>query len=205
MREFLLFQPNITALIASKFRPPRTPRLVPGRMTTDGSASGGLPRNLTLESGNHDQPRPRGLERRMTLMRRLFVGERDEFIRKDAVEKKFAQWASQDPAWARDLERLRAAYRELKGRRADGLASKSRAPFSCNSLLCHWTFKPPDALLTGNYCTEKAQTQIRDGDSFSDWSCRVASAILQDSFDGLHLVYVTQLLRHTVIRICYSN
>ncbi|KAH6971103.1 hypothetical protein BKA56DRAFT_735852 [Ilyonectria sp. MPI-CAGE-AT-0026] len=160
-------------------------------MTTDGSASGGLPLNLTLESGNHDQPRPRVLVR-MGLMRPLAEGERDELIEEDAVEEKFAQWASQDPAWARDLNRLRAAYRQLKGRHADELASKSRAPFSCNSLLCHWTFKPPAALLTGDYCTGKTQTEIRSGDNFSNWSCRVASAILQDSFDGLHLVSLTE-------------
>lgn len=161
-------------------------------MTTDESASGGLPRNLTLESGNHRQPRPGDRLRRMAWMQLLTESEKDKLIIEDAVEKRFAQWASQDRAWATDLKRLRAEYRKLKERPADEPASASKAPFSCNNLLCHWTFQPPDDLVAGNYWTGKVQTDIRNGDNFSDWSCRVATAILQESFHGLHLVYVTQ-------------
>ncbi|KAF7551440.1 hypothetical protein G7Z17_g5026 [Cylindrodendrum hubeiense] len=164
-------------------------------------ASSALPRNPTLESGNHGQPHSGGRWRRMTWMQRIRDKENGQTV-EDAIEQSFERWVSQNEASSRGLKRLRAEYQRLKKRpakyhRKDDTgrhqsASVSRVVlFSCKDILCHWTFKPPSEDRDGKYITGKAQTEVRSDDSFSDWLCRLSSAIQEEDFYGLQLISLT--------------
>jgi hypothetical protein len=95
--------------------------------------------------------------------------------------------------WIRNSRFLRIDYKRLKDRPAERRrATKNQSPgkliYSCDQLMCHWHFKPPDASGRNSMTGSQAWTTISTQDSFSDWACRIFSDLQAPNLGGLRLM-----------------
>ena len=171
-------------------------------MAANTSASNGLPRMPTLESGNRNRPRV------ISWMDR-FRSDEGSQSPDDEIEKQLKDQISQHQDLRKHQDwKVRSEYRErrehlnylwakygrLKKRPVKNSASTdSNSLSSYHRLFCHWTFEQRIENPGGINLARQKQIEIHEGDIFSDWACRIALAIQAQKFDGLQLVYVTQI------------
>ncbi|KAI0117913.1 hypothetical protein GGR51DRAFT_500527 [Nemania sp. FL0031] len=78
-----------------------------------------------------------------------------------------------------------------------GSSSDDNDIFSCDSLLCHWSFNSPanDCAFRpdlGNNNNTKARTQVESNDTVSSWACRIANKLQSKNPNSLQLVTLVE-------------